>query len=156
MLRDVAMELIWAALGAVNPVRAVARHLRWEPPTLFVGDCPYDLSRIDRVIVIGAGKAGAGMASAVEALLSERVATGWVNVRYGYEPAQPLARIHIHPAGHPIPDEASLGGTRRMLALVDSLTPRDLAMVLISGGASALMEAPVPGVSLGRPPGPHR
>jgi len=148
MLRDVAMELIWAALGAVNPVRAVARHLRWEPPTLFVGDCPYDLSRIDRVIVIGAGKAGAGMASAVEALLSERVATGWVNVRYGYEPAQPLARIHIHPAGHPIPDEASLGGTRRMLALVDSLTPRDLAMVLISGGASALMEAPVPGVSL--------
>lgn len=148
MLREVAMELIWAALGAVNPVRAVARHLRWEPPTLFIGDRAYDLAGVERVVVIGAGKAGAGMAAAIEAFLSERVATGWVNVRYGYEPPQPLARIHIHPAGHPIPDKAGLEGTRRMLALVDSLTPQDLALVLVSGGASALMEASVPGVSL--------
>ncbi len=148
MLREVAMELVWAALGAVNPARAVARHLRREGQTLFVGDRPYDLGRIDRVVVIGAGKAGAGMAAAVEAFLGERVTAGWVNVRYGYEPAQPPARIPIHPAGHPIPDQAGLEGTGRMLALVDSLTPRDLALVLVSGGASALMEAPVPGVSL--------
>lgn len=147
-LRAVAMELVWAALGAVNPARAVARHLRWEPPILFIGDRPYDLSRVDRVIVIGAGKAGAGMAAAVETFLAERIAAGWVNVRYGYEPSHPLARIPIHPAGHPIPDEAGLEGTRRMLALVDSLTPRDLAIVLISGGASALMEVPVSNVSL--------
>lgn len=148
MLREVAMELVWAALGAVNPARAVARYLRREGPTLFIGDRPYDLSQIDRVVVIGAGKAGAGMAAAIEAFLGERVATGWVNVRYGYELAQTLARIHIHPAGHPIPDEAGLEGTRRILGLVDSLTPRDLVLVLVSGGASALMEAPVPGVSL--------
>lgn len=148
MLREVAMELIWAALGAVNPARAVARHLRWEPPTLFVGDRAYDLNGVDQVVVIGAGKAGAGMAAAVEAFLGKQVAAGWVNVRYGYEPSQPLARIHIHPAGHPLPNEAGLEGTRRMLALVDSLTPQDLALVLVSGGASALMEAPVPGVSL--------
>ncbi len=142
------MELIWAALGAVNPARAVARHLRREGPTLFIGDRPYDLSQIDRVVVVGAGKAGAGMAAAVEAFLGERVAAGWVNVRYGYEPPQPLARIHIHPAGHPIPDQAGLEGTRQILTLVDSLTSRDLVLVLVSGGASALMEAPVPGVSL--------
>ncbi len=148
MLREVAMELIWAALGAVNPARAVARHLRREGPTLFVGNRPYDLSRIDRVVVIGAGKAGAGMAAAVEAFLGDRIAAGWVNVRYGYESVQPPAHIPIHPAGHPIPDDAGLEGTRRMLALVDSLTPRNLALVLVSGGASALMEAPVPGVSL--------
>lgn len=147
-LREVAMELVWAALGAVNPARAVARYLRREGPTLFIGDRPYDLSGIDRVIVVGAGKAGAGMAAAVEALLGDRIAAGWVNVRYGYDPPQPLAHISIHPAGHPVPDLASLEGTRRMLALVDSLTPRDLVLVLVSGGASALMEAPVPGVSL--------
>jgi len=75
-LRDVAMELVWAALGAVNPARAVARHLRWEPPTLFVGDRPYDLTGVGRVVVIGAGKAGAGMAAAVEALLGDRIAAG--------------------------------------------------------------------------------
>lgn len=147
-LRDLAMELVWAALGAVNPARAVARHLRLESHTLFVGDRPYDLRRVDRIIVVGAGKAGAGMAAAVEAYLGDRIAAGWVNVRYGYEPPQPLSHVHIHPAGHPIPDKAGLEGTRRILDLVDSLTPRDLALVLVSGGASALMELPVPGVSL--------
>ncbi len=88
------------------------------------------------------------MAAAAEAYLGERVTVGWVNVRYGYEPPQPLARVHIHPAGHPIPDEAGVEGTRRILELVDSLTPRDLALVLVSGGASALMELPIPGISL--------
>lgn len=146
-LRSAAQEIVQAALGAVNPATAVARALRREGETLFVGDRPYDLTALERVVVVGAGKAGAGMAAAVEAFLGDR-ATGWVNVRYGYEPAHPLARIHIHPAGHPIPDNAGLEGTRQILALVDSLTPRDLALVLISGGASALLEEPVPGVSL--------
>ncbi len=147
-LRAAAMELIWAALGAVNPATAVARTLRREGETLFIGDRPYDLTALDRVAVVGAGKAGAGMAAAVEAILGDRIAAGWVNVRYGYEPAHPLERVHIHPAGHPIPDKAGLEGTRQILEIVDSLTPRDLALVLISGGASALMEEPVPGVSL--------
>jgi hydroxypyruvate reductase len=80
------MELVWAALGAVNPARAVARCLRREGEALIIGDRPYDLTALDRVVVIGAGKASAGMAAAVEAFLGDRIATGWVNVRYGYEP----------------------------------------------------------------------
>ncbi len=147
-LRSIATELVWAALGAVNPARAVARCLRREGEALIIGDRPYDLTALDRVVVVGAGKAGAGMAAAVEAFLGDRIAAGWVNVRYGYEPAHPPARITVHPAGHPIPDEAGLEGTRQILEIVDSLGPRDLALVLISGGASALMEEPVPGVSL--------
>lgn len=142
------MELVWAALGAANPMRAVARHLRWEDGRLRVGDRLYDLPPDRRVVVIGAGKAGAGMAAAVEALLGDRIEAGWVNVRYGYEPNQPLRRIHVHSAGHPIPDAAGVEGTKRILNHLVRLEEGDLALVLISGGASALLVQPVEGVSL--------
>ncbi|HID89243.1 MAG TPA: DUF4147 domain-containing protein [Anaerolineae bacterium] len=147
-LREQVMELIWAALGAANPMRAVARHLRWEGERLRVGDRLYDLPADRRVVVIGAGKAGAGMAAGVEAVLGDRIDAGWVNVRYGYEPAHPLRHVHIHPAGHPLPDRAGMEGTERILGLVDSLGEGDLALVLISGGASALLVQPVEGVTL--------
>lgn len=149
--REIAMELVWAALGAANPARAVARHLALAGPggsLLRVGERMYDLAQVQRLVVVGAGKAGAGMAAAVEAFLGHRIAAGWVNVQRGYEVAQPLQRVRIHPAGHPLPDEASLEGTRHILELVSGLTERDLVLVLLSGGASALLEQPVPGVTL--------
>ena len=147
--RELAMELVWAALGTVNPARAVARHLRLEGEMLWVGDRTYDLAAVGRLLVVGAGKAGAGMAAAVEAFLGDRIAEGWVNVRYGYEKLRSVpAPIHVHPAGHPVPNEAGLQGTSRILDLVDGLREGDLALVLISGGASALLVQPVPGVSL--------
>jgi len=147
-MREQVMELVWAALGAVNPMRAVARHLRVEGDTLRVGDRIYDLPPGRRVVVIGAGKASAGMAAAVEAILGDRIAGGWVNVRYGYEPSQPLEHIHIHSAGHPLPDAAGVEGTRRILDQVDRLEEGDLALVLISGGASALLVQPAEGMTL--------
>jgi len=101
-----------------------------------------------RVLVIGAGKASAGMAAAVEALLGHRISRGWVNVRYGYELAQDLVSIHVHPAGHPIPDQAGQTGTARILALIDDLEAEDLVLVLLSGGASALLTSPVEDVTL--------
>jgi len=153
--RELAMELVWAALGAVNPMRAVARHLRWESGApaddrarLAVGDRSYDLGATGRVVVVGAGKAGVGMTAAAEAILGDRLADGWVNVRRGYEPAQPFHRIHIHPAGHPLPDRAGIEGTRRILGLLDGVGEGDLVLMLLSGGASALLVQPVEGVSL--------
>ncbi|HEY75388.1 MAG TPA: glycerate kinase [Thermoflexia bacterium] len=147
-LREQVMELVWAALGAVNPMRAVARNLQREGNQIRVGDRLYELPSDRRVAVIGAGKAGGGMAAGVEAILADRIGEGWVNVRYGYEPSRPLQRIRVHPAGHPIPDQAGVEGTRRILDLVEGLDEGDLALVLISGGASALLVQPVEGVSL--------
>lgn len=146
--RELAMELVWAALGAVNPARAVACHLGLDGATLRIGDHTYDLDAVRRLLVVGAGKAGAGMAVAVEALLSDRIWGGWVNVPRGYEPPKSPRYIGIGSAGHPIPDLAGLEGTRRILTLCEDLTPRDLVLVLISGGASALLVQPVEGVSL--------
>lgn len=97
-----------------------------------------------RVIVIGAGKASARMAEAVEAVWGP--CEGLVITRYGY--ARSCQGIEIVEAAHPVPDQAGLEATARMLALVESAGEGDFVLALISGGASALLVQPVPGVSL--------
>jgi hydroxypyruvate reductase len=89
------------------------------------------------------------MAAAVESALGDRIAAGSINVRHGYEPEAPPPHIEIRSAGHPIPDADGVEGARRILTLLDDLTPRDLVLVLISGGASALLVQPAAGISLG-------
>jgi glycerate 2-kinase len=97
-----------------------------------------------RVIVVGAGKASARMAEAVEAAWGP--CEGLVITRYGY--ARPCAGIKIFEAAHPVPDEAGLRTTRRMLDLLEGAGEDDFVLALISGGASALLVAPADGVSL--------
>lgn len=97
-----------------------------------------------RVIVIGAGKASARMAEAVEAVWGP--CEGIVITRYGY--ARPCRGIEIVEAAHPVPDAAGLQATARMLSLVETAGEGDFVLALISGGASALLVQPVAGVSL--------
>jgi hydroxypyruvate reductase len=97
-----------------------------------------------RVIVIGAGKASARMAEAVEAAWGP--CEGLVITRYGY--ARPCQGIEIVEAAHPVPDEAGLAATARLLSLVEGAGEGDFVLALISGGASALLVQPVAGVSL--------
>ncbi|TGU75058.1 glycerate kinase [Geomonas terrae] len=99
-----------------------------------------------RVVVIGAGKASAAMARAFEEAWTGEISAGLVVTRYGYE--VPCRRIDIVSAAHPVPDEAGRHAARRMLELVDGLTPDDLVVCLISGGGSALLPLPIPGVTL--------
>lgn len=97
-----------------------------------------------RLIIIGAGKASARMAEAVEAYYGP--CEGLVITRYGYE--RPTHFIEVATAAHPVPDLAGVEATRRILRLVSQLTADDLVIALISGGGSALLCAPVAGVSL--------
>jgi len=97
-----------------------------------------------RVIVIGAGKASARMALAVEAAWGS--CEGLVITRYGY--ARPCQGIEIVEATHPVPDQAGLDATTRMLSLIEEAGEGDFVLALISGGASALLVQPVAGVSL--------
>ena len=98
-----------------------------------------------RTVVLGAGKAAAAMARAVEAPWDGPI-EGLVVTRYGH--AEPCARIEVIEASHPVPDAAGAEGARRMLALAESLGPDDLALCLISGGGSALLALPLPGITL--------
>jgi hydroxypyruvate reductase len=105
-----------------------------------------------RTLVLGAGKAGASMAQALEALWpADAPLSGLVVTRYGHIPPRPAGlpqRIEIVEAAHPVPDEAGMHAAGRILALTQGLTADDLALCLISGGGSALLTLPADGLAL--------
>lgn len=105
-----------------------------------------------RTLVLGAGKAGASMAQAVEALWPPHAPlSGLVITRYEHIPPRPdglPARIDIVEAAHPVPDAAGLAATQRILDLAQGLTADDLVLCLISGGGSSLLTAPAEGLTL--------
>ena len=144
--RRAALEILTAALEAADPSKAVKRCLQLEGEMLRVADRSYDLRNYDRVLVVGAGKAGSAMAAGVEEVLGDRVSEGVVNVKYGH--VAPTRRVRIQEAGHPVPDQPGLDGTRRMVELLKGAGPRDLVVTVISGGGSALMDLPVEGITL--------
>jgi hydroxypyruvate reductase len=118
------------AVEVADPMRSLPGLLPARPP--------------GRVVVIGAGKASARMAEAAESAWGP--CEGLVITRYGH--GRPCRGVEIVEAGHPVPDQAGLRATGRMLDLVASLGPEDFVLALISGGASALLCAPAPGVTL--------
>ncbi len=145
-LRAQALEVMAAALKAADPAEAVRRHVRRDVDLLRVEGEVYDLRRYRRIFVIGAGKASAPMAEALEEVLGERLTGGVLNVKDGY--TRPLRRIRVQEAGHPVPDARGLAGTRAILALLQDAGPDDLVIAVISGGGSALLVAPAEGVTL--------
>jgi hydroxypyruvate reductase len=146
-LRQDARAIFDAGLAAADPYRAILRHVRVDIHKLSVANTVYDLDNYDRVLILGAGKASARMAHAVEELLGNRVTAGVVNVKYGH--AVPLRVTRVNEAGHPIPDEAGQRGAREVIALAHQAGERDLIFFLITGGGSALLPCPVDGITLG-------
>ena len=140
------VRILQSALDAVDPLQAVRRYLRRDGQTLWVDDREYDLRGFEHIYVVGAGKAGAPMAQAVEQELGEHITAGVVNVKY--EHVLPTRTVQLHEAGHPIPDEAGVAGAQRIAELLEQAGESDLVICLISGGGSALMTLPVAGVTL--------
>jgi len=135
-----------AALVAVDPFNAVLRAASTEGKNLHVAGVQYDLASCDRILVIGAGKATARMALAVESLLGDRIVAGLIIVKE--EHTEPLKIIEQVEASHPVPNEAGIAGAQRILDMARSADEKTLVICLLSGGASALMIAPVEGITL--------
>jgi glycerate 2-kinase len=131
--RTVLRRLFDAAIAASDPRRVLAAHLPEKP----IGG---------RCIVIGGGKSAAVMAAALEKAWPDVALEGTVVTRYGH--AVPTRRIEVIEASHPVPDANSERGARRLLERVQGLTSHDLVIALMSGGASALLTAPAPGLTL--------
>ena len=102
---------------------------------------PKDLRAYTRIVVIGAGKATARMAKAVEAICGDRITEGLISVKYGH--TEPLSVIKTIEAGHPVPDFNSLDAAARILEIADRADEQTLILNLISGGGSALLAAPL-------------
>ncbi|WP_438753998.1 glycerate kinase type-2 family protein [Pararhizobium sp. O133] len=120
-----------AAVRAADPIHGIRQHLPEKPK--------------GRTIVIGAGKASAQMAAALETLWDGPI-EGLVVTRYGF--SAPCKQIEIIEASHPVPDEAGLAASGRLLRAVEGMTKDDLVIALISGGGSALLPSPAHGLTL--------
>ena len=145
-LRQHAQKIFAAGLAAVDPIQAIHNVAYRRGNILSVGDNAYQLDAYQHVYVLGAGKAGATMAQAVEELLGDVITAGFVTVKYGH--GAPTRTVRIHEAGHPVPDEAGVWGTQQIMRLAASATAQALVLGLISGGGSALLVAPAAGLTL--------
>ena len=183
-LRADALRIWRAGVDAVRAERLIAQWVAVEGDRLRIGDERISLETIDRICVLGAGKASGAMAAAIEAALGPELAAakrlhGWVNVpadclpagaatadiATGATPADgaadhekelssakaPTLRIVLHPGRPPgvnEPTRQGAAGAERILELASALGPRDLCLAVISGGGSALLPAPAPGITL--------
>ncbi len=139
-------KLLGAGLQAVDPYAAVCRQVRFRRGQLIIGSRRYPLATQQRLVVVGAGKASARMAQALERQVGARIDDGLVVVKYGH--GAPTKKIRILESGHPVPDEAGLQASRAMMALIGTLKSDDLLIVLLSGGASSLLPSPAAGITL--------
>lgn len=135
-----------AALNAVEPQQAVREALRFTGGTLRTLDGNYNLDDFDRVLLISIGKAALPMAKAMHGVLGGRITTGLVITKHAGD--EVLANVEIIEAGHPLPDRRSQAAAERLISLLQTTTPRDLVICLLSGGGSALVTSPTACVSL--------
>jgi len=133
-MRKHALDIFHAALVAADPYRATLEHLKALP------HC------VRRLYVVGAGKAAAAMARAVEKAYGKRIHAGVIVTKYGH--GQALKKVRCLEAAHPVPDEAGMRAAQSMISLCHEAGPEDLVLCLISGGASALLPSPVVGITL--------
>lgn len=131
-MRGALRAIFDAAVASADPRTVLAAHLPERPK--------------GRVVVVGAGKSAALMAAALEAAWPDVPLSGLVVTRYGHR--VPTARIEVVEAAHPVPDAAGERAAERILALVQGLKATDLVIALISGGGSALLAKPAPGLTL--------
>lgn len=136
-------EILGAALKAAEPGRAVRRFLSVEDGSVRVGDESFEPQR---VFVLAVGKGSGAMAQAAGAILGEALSGGLCVVKVGHE--EPPPPFETYPAGHPEPNEGSVRAAERVEEFLENLEEGDLLLVLISGGASALLADAAPGITL--------
>jgi len=142
--RETALACVRAGIDAARPGRVVDESVRLDGDRLHVADATYDLSDVDRIVVVGGGKAADGVATALERVLGDRIDAGAVVT------PDPGAggRIERLRGDHPVPSQAGVDGTDRVRELVADADDRTPVLAVITGGGSALLPAPAEGISL--------
>ena len=138
-------QIFLTAVKRVDPYRMIHQHVTLKGNTLNIvterESHGIDLDNFDKIIIIGAGKATAKMAKAIEEILGKRIHKGIISVKYGH--TENLEYIKTIESGHPVPDENCLRAAREIEDLANLTDERTLFILLISGGGSALLTSPV-------------
>lgn len=152
--RRIVLDILEAGLRASDPYVEVQKIVRIVGNRLIVGredddsrpPLVFDLDRVGNIYVIGGGKAAQRQAKALEDILGDRIADGHVNAKKG--DAIELKRIPVTLAGHPLPDAESVSGARKIIEVARKARKGDIVFFSESGGGSALMTLPCPGITL--------
>ncbi|HVZ56793.1 MAG TPA: glycerate kinase [Chitinophagaceae bacterium] len=143
-----ALDIYRAGLDAIQPAKLVPPFLRRRDHRLLAGDQVFDPREQGSIFLVSAGKAAASMAAAALPVLGEDLAEGLVVCPYGYGLPLEDPRVVCLEAAHPVPDSQGQAAAGRILTCVRRAGPEDLVLVLLSGGASALIADPPPGLDL--------
>ena len=135
--RQTAIGIFLSGVDSVKPGNLIKRYVSVKENTLKIEKLVFDLNVVKNIYIVGAGKATAAMAQTMETILEERITAGHIITKY--EHSVPLKFVEITEAGHPVPDENGIKGTKQILSLIAKAGKDDLVICLISGGGSALM-----------------
>lgn len=155
--RKTALEILDTGLKAPNPYQNTKKVVRIEGGNLIIGDpvfsepggqepVVFDLSKIENIYVVGGGKSVQPTAKALEEVLGDRITDGHICIKKG-DPVE-VERIGVTLAGHPIPDEDSVSGARKILAIEKKAKEGDIVFWCYSGGGTSLLALPAPGITL--------
>lgn len=144
--RQHAFEIFREAVEAANPKKCVLNYLSLEGDTLVVDSKTYNLNEFESIYAIAFGKASAAMAEGVERVLGERLTGGMVISNS--QPRKKFKKLGFHLCGHPVPDERSVSAANDVMSILGRAGEKDLVIFLISGGGSALLSMPSPGLTL--------
>ena len=145
-IKRILKALIQSSLEAADSGNAIKQSIIRKDNQLCVNTVRYDLSKYQRVVCVGAGKASGHMARTLEKILGDYLEGGLIIIKDGY--GAPTKKIRLVEASHPLPDARGVRATKQILKIVKTLTKQDLLIVLLSGGASSLLCAPVNGLTL--------
>jgi glycerate-2-kinase len=148
--REILLDIAETAINSVDPKNAIQKYVKLEQEDniLYIGNHSFDLNKMQRIFVVGGGKASGTMAEALEAILGDNISLGEVNILRGTKLSFNTGSINLNEADHPVPSLDGINGVNKMLNLVDQAKEYDLVIALISGGGSALMPAPAGDISL--------
>jgi glycerate-2-kinase len=146
--REIVLDVIEALLDEVEPKKIVKSQIQLTNETLIVGEKSFDLSSFNNILIVGGGKASGFMAEALEEILGDRIKHGLIVVPKGTSGKYKTKKTAFHEASHPIPDNSSVEGARKIVNLVSHAQEDDLVICLISGGGSSLMALPRTGILL--------
>lgn len=135
--RQTAIDIFLAGVESVKPGNLIERYVSIDGDSLQIENLRFDLLTLKNIYVVGAGKASAAMAQAIESILGSRITSGHIVTKYDH--SVPLEFIGITEAGHPVPDENGINGTAQILSIVKGAGKDELVICLISGGGSALL-----------------